>query len=389
MNAMIKKEEKYDWIIKLVLMLVFLWLFLLSIKLLGEVFKHYFSDNTTDLIRNATGDPIVSFFIGLLTTAVIQSSSSTTSIIVAFVGAGTISFANAIPMVMGANIGTSVTGILVSFGQIKNKLEFHKSFAAAVVHDNFNWFCVLLFLPLEIMTGFLGKTASFLTDLFIGGKGVKFSSPLDLVVKSSAKAIENFVARLFGNPITEHIAPGKTSYYPEYDGMLLTVMIILSLVLLFISLNYMSSIMKKILIGKFERIIHKFVFNNMLTSFLFGLIFTVSVQSSSVTISLIVPLVGAGILTLEQIFPYAVGANIGTTITGILAAMVTGNPSGITIALVHTLFNFFGAVVFIPLKVLPITTAKWFASKVRENRLWAIGFLVAMFFILPALFIFL
>ncbi|MBU4485442.1 MAG: Na/Pi symporter [Candidatus Delongbacteria bacterium] len=381
-------KNKYEWLLKLVLMLFFLWLFLLSIKLLGDVFKHYFSDNTADLIRNATDNPLVAFFIGLLTTAIIQSSSSTTSILVAFVGAGTISFENAIPMVMGANIGTSVTGIIVSFGQVKNKLEFHRSFAAAVVHDNFNWFSVLLFLPLEIATGFIGKSAKYLTELFVGSSGVKFESPLDLVVKSISKMIEHFMAGLFGNPIAEHVIAGKASNYPVYDGLLLTVMIILSLALLFVSLNYMSSIMKKILIGKFERIIHKFVFNNMITSFLFGLIFTVSVQSSSVTISLIVPLVGAGILSLEQIFPYAVGANIGTTITGILAAMVTGNPSGISIALAHTLFNIFGAMVFIPFKKLPISTAKWFSYKVRDNRLWAVVFLLVMFFVIPLIFIF-
>ena len=375
-------------------MVFWLWFFLLSIKLLGEVFKHYFSDNTTDLISNATDNPLISFFIGLLATAIIQSSSSTTSIIVAFVGTATvtgqgiISFENAIPMVMGANIGTSVTGIIVSFGQIKNKLEFHRSFAAAVLHDNFNWFSVLLFLPLEIMTGFIGKSSKFLTELFVGRSGVQFKSPLDLVVKSVAKFIENSMAQIFGNPISEHVVAGKTSSYPVYNGLLLTVMIILSLTLLFVSLNYMSSIMKKILIGKFERIIHKFVFNNMVTSFLFGLIFTVSVQSSSITISLVVPLVGAGILSLEQIFPYAVGANIGTTITGILAAMVTGNIGGINIPLAHTLFNAFGAIVFIPLKQLPITTAKWLASKVKKNRIWAVIFLITMFFIIPAIFIF-
>ncbi|HXK50655.1 MAG TPA: hypothetical protein PKW56_09345, partial [Clostridiales bacterium] len=104
---------------------------------------------------------------------------------------------------------------------------------------------------------------------------------------------------------------------------------------------------------------------------------------SAITISLVVPLVGSGILTLEQIFPYAVGANIGTTITGILAALVTGNPSGISIALAHTLFNVFGSIIFIPLRKLPIGAARWFSMKVKKNRLWAVGFLVTMFFLLP------
>ena len=150
----------------------------------------------------------------------------------------------------------------------------------------------------------------------------------------------------------------------------------------------MSAIMKKILIGKFEKIIHKYVFNQAMTALLFGILFTVSVQSSSITISIVVPLVGAGILSMEQIFPYAVGANIGTTITGILAAFVTGNASGISIALVHTLFNVFAATVFIPLKALPIGAARWFASKAGQNKFWAIGYALIVFFIIPLLIIF-
>jgi sodium-dependent phosphate cotransporter len=58
---------------------------------------------------------------------------------------------------------------------------------------------------------------------------------------------------------------------------------------------------------------------------------TVIVQSSSITTSLMVPMAGAGILALEQIFPYTVGTNIGTTITVILVALVTGNLSAIVV----------------------------------------------------------
>jgi hypothetical protein len=208
------KIRKNDWVIKLISMLAFLWLFLLSIKLLGEVFKHYFSDHTTELIMNATADPFISLFVGILATAIIQSSSSTTSIIVAFVGAGTMGYENAIPMIMGANIGTSVTGILVSFGQIKNKLEFHRSFAAAVVHDFFNWFAVIIFLPIEIYTGVLAKSAKYLTNVFVGTGGVKFDSPLDAAVKGASKFVECGVAEILGNPVCEHVIIGKNERLP-------------------------------------------------------------------------------------------------------------------------------------------------------------------------------
>ena len=368
----------------LFLMMFFLWLFLLSIKLLGGTFKHYFSADADGLIMNATSNPLVSLFIGVLATAIIQSSSSTTSIIIAFVGSGALSYLNAVPMIMGANIGTSITGIIVSFGNIRNRLEFKRAFSSAIVHDFFNWLTVFILLPLEMYTRIISKSARSLMEFCIGsGAGATFKSPLDAVVKTIAKKIEFTVAGVFGNPLVEKVIGGKPKTIPDYDWILLVVMIILSLALLFVALKYMSQIMKKVLIGRFEKIIHKYVFKRIATALLFGILFTMSVQSSSITISLVVPLVGAGILTLEKIFPYAVGANIGTTITGILASMVTGNPAGISIALVHTIFNISGAAIFIPLRFIPIGAATWFSEKAAENRLWAFGYIALMFFVIP------
>ncbi|PID27119.1 MAG: hypothetical protein CR982_06620 [Candidatus Cloacimonadota bacterium] len=376
------KSPTIEFLINLIGILIFLWLFLISIKLLGGTFKHFFKEESVELIKSATGNPLVSLFIGVIATAIIQSSSSTTSIIIAFVASGVLSFNNAIPMIMGANIGTSITGLIVSFGNVRNKVEFRRSFSAAIVHDFFNWLTVIIFLPLELMFGILSKTATFLTSMVTGtkGVGVKFDSPLDSIINPISKCIEKSTSTLMGNPITE-------KGIPEYDATLLIVMIIISLSLLFLSLKYMSSIMKTMLLGKFEKIIHKFVFNNTITSLIFGILFTISVQSSSITISIVVPLVGAGILTLEQIFPYAIGANIGTTITGILAALVTGQACSISIALVHTTFNIYGGAIFIPLKRIPIGTARWFSDRVYENRLWALGFIVTMYFIMPLMVI--
>ena len=141
---MSKSTKKY--IIDFILMLFFLWVFLLSIKLFGGAFKHYFNADAKNLIENATNNPMMSLLIGILATAIIQSSSSTTSIVIAFVGAGTLSFSNAIPMIMGANIGTSVTNTIVSFANVKNPIEFKRSFASATVHDIFNILAVALFL---------------------------------------------------------------------------------------------------------------------------------------------------------------------------------------------------------------------------------------------------
>ncbi|MBN2789679.1 MAG: Na/Pi symporter [Candidatus Delongbacteria bacterium] len=385
---MLKSKNLKNTIINLLLMTLLLWIFLLSIKLFGDVFKGYFKSDAQNLIENATNNPIISLLIGILATAIIQSSSSTTSMIITFVGCGTLSFSHAIPMIMGANIGTSVTNTIVSFGSIRNPLEFRRSFASAIVHDIFNILSVILFLPLELMTGFISKSATTLTEFLVGSKGLKFNSPLNELVKPASTKIQLFFAELLKNPIVEKVEHAKTKMSIEYDGILLSVLVLIALIMLFISLKYMSKIMKAILIGRFERILHKYVFNNILTSFIFGILFTVSVQSSSITTSLIVPLVGAGILNINQIFPYTVGANIGTTITGILASLVSGNPFGISIALVHTLFNVFGAIVFIPLKFIPIKLSELLSAKSAENKLWAASYVALVFFIIPIVLIF-
>lgn len=381
-------KELRSTLLKFAMMLILLWIFLLSIKLFGGAFKHYFKADAKNLIENATNNPMISLLIGILATAIIQSSSSTTSIIIAFVGAGTLSFNNAIPMIMGANIGTSVTNTIVSFANVKNPVEFRRSFASATVHDVFNILAVAIFLPLELVTGFISRSASFITELLIGTKGVQFDSPVNHIVKPAAAKIELTIAYIMDNPVTETIKDGSVKHSIEYSGLLLTVVTIFALVLLFFSLKYMSEIMKSILLGKFERILHKYVFNNMITSFIFGILFTISVQSSSITTSLVVPLVGAGILNIYQIFPYTVGANIGTTITGILASLVSGNPFGISIALVHTLFNIFGAIVFIPLRSLPIKLSQMLSKKATENKAWALGYVAVVFFVVPVSLIF-
>lgn len=61
----------------------------------------------------------------------------------------------AIPIVMGANIGTSVTNTIVALGQIKDKNDFRRAFAGATVHDMFNWMSVIVLLPLEVVSGLL------------------------------------------------------------------------------------------------------------------------------------------------------------------------------------------------------------------------------------------
>ena len=133
---------------KPILVLAYLYVFLVSISLMGSSFKYFGIGFATKLLT-MTDNPVVSLFIGLLATAIIQSSSTTTSLIVALVSGGCLTVHNAVPMVMGANIGTTVTNTIVSFFQISRREEFARAFPAAIVHDIFNVMAVMVFLPLE------------------------------------------------------------------------------------------------------------------------------------------------------------------------------------------------------------------------------------------------
>jgi sodium-dependent phosphate cotransporter len=157
-------------------------------------------------------------------------------------------------------------------------------------------------------------------------------------------------------------------------------------------------LLQSLVLKKLESFFDTYVFRNLAMSFIVGLVLTVMVQSSSITTSLIVPLAGAGVLRLQQIFPFTVGANIGTTITGLLAALaVAGQPdieptlvlAGATVAFAHFLFNSTGAIIFLPFKKMreiPVHVAEWLAEVCLKNRIIPIVFIVLVFYLIPLAF---
>ncbi|HAE87320.1 TPA: hypothetical protein DCG86_04775, partial [Candidatus Marinimicrobia bacterium] len=197
---------------------------------------------------------------------------------------------------------------------------------------------------------------------------VTFNSPLKLIVNPLATQLAELLNK---NPV---------------------LIVILALIFLFIALRYIVVVLKSVFINKAENFFDKVIFKSTFTALAFGLILTVLVQSSSITTSLIVPIVGSGILTLYQVFPYTVGANIGTTITAILASLVTGKTEALIVAFAHFMFNVSGAVLILSvpfLRNIPLWGAKKFSELVYNNRYISILFLLIFFFIIPLLVIFL
>ena len=354
-----------------VLFLLFLYLFLLSIQLMGGAFKLFGRGFAEKLISTA-GDPITGLFIGLLATALTQSSSLTTSIVVGLVASGTLGIHGAIPIVMGANIGTTITNTIVSLGHISRKEEFRRAFSASIVHDTFNILSVSILFPLQYFTGFLEHISIFFEKLLINIGSMTFASPLKVITGPVAEAITDLLER---NLPSSKAAAGLTLF--------------LALILLFLSLRYMVHYMKALIMTRAEVIFEQTIFKTPYHGFLYGLLLTALVQSSSATVSLIVPLAGAGMIRLDRVFPYTMGANIGTTVTALMAALATGNASALAVAVSHLMFNVCGIAIFWWIRFIPIAIAEKLAGLTMRNRGYAVYYVVLIFFVIPLTVIFL
>ena len=364
---------KYPNLFAVLKSIFFLYLFFLSLQLMGDSLKLFGKEFSESLIAT-TSNPFVGLFIGILATSIIQSSSSTTSIVVGMVAAGALDINTAIPIVMGANIGTSITNTIASLPQINRSNEFKRAFAAATVHDFFNFLSVIVIFPIQLATNFLGIAASNLADLFQNVGGLNFLSP----VKELTKPVSKFIL----HELTNLIDSSSSNQLMGWVGL------VLAIILLLVALKYMVSALKILVVSKAKIWFDKYLFSTAGRAFTVGILLTILVQSSSITTSLVVPMAGAGLLTLIQIFPYTLGSNIGTTVTAMLAALMTGSLAAITVAFAHLLFNISGILVWWPFKKVPITLAEKFAEYSTKNKLIPVAYVLIMFFIIPILVIF-
>jgi sodium-dependent phosphate cotransporter len=342
--------------------------FLVSIDLLVTSLS-YVGKDTVRSVLEVTANPFISLFIGLLVTALIQSSSTTTSMIVAMVASGSLEMQQAIPMIMGANIGTTITSNIVSLSYITNRQVFGRAFSSATIHDHFNILTTIVLFPLQLKYNFLGlisiKVASFLTVGHFDAGEANFS-----MFKLGNLVVNEWIIDFIGNPL---------------------LVLVLSVILLFVSIKLFTRIIYKLFLGSGSSKVEKLIFKNPFKSFGWGAVITASLQSSSVTTSFIVPLVATSKIQLKHIYPFIVGANIGTTVTALLAALFK-SPEAISIAVAHLLFNLLGGVIFllIPgLNRLPLFLTNFLASLTLKFRLISVIYIIITFFLLPFAFIYL
>jgi len=402
--------------------LFFLYFFLFGLDLLGSGAKVMGGCTAGSLFGDDT-NPVAGLMVGILATVFLQSSSTTTSIVVSLVGASTVSVNQGIYMIMGANIGTSVTNTIVAIGQMGDGDQLERAFAGATVHDMFNFLTVAIFFPVELITGYLRRLTAACVRNFYSRDGEKWVGPIKQWVGPLTKKVI-----IANKNIIKGVAKGEScsDYYPiecedpdsptkstcsqvgliacdkgtdacpaffqadatQSDDQIsgITVFII-GLVILFICLFAMVTMLQKMLLTTSTRIMYKATNINGYLAILVGVGITILVQSSSITTSTFTPLVGVGVIRLEQMFPITLGANIGTTITALLAALLS-TTEAMQVALAHLFFNISGIIVWYPvpfMREIPLNAARSLGKATRILRIFPVIYILVCFLIIPFL----
>ncbi len=253
-------------------------LFLFGMDIMTKALKLTAGDHMKDLLARFTRNRFVGAGMGAIITSIIQSSSVTTVLLVGFISAGIMSMAQSVPVIIGANIGTTITAQILAFKVTK---------------------LALLLIAVGFFLSFVSKKNQLRQYGFmIMGLGLVF----------------------FGMSVMSDGMKPLRSYQPFIDFM--------------ITLE--------------SPVFAAFV----------GAAFTAVIQSSSATTGILIVMAGQGLLGLESAIALTLGSNVGTCVTAGLAAI--GKPrEAVRTAVVHTLFNVFGAALWIGLVPQLADIARW------------------------------
>lgn len=356
------------------LILVLVYLLMVSVGVLSQGFRGISggSDGAAAIFEFAN-NPLVGVILGVLATALVQSSSAVTSVIVGLVGGG-LPIAIAIPMIMGSNMGTTVTNTLAALGSLNDSEAFNRSFSAATVHDFFNLFTIVIFLPLELLFHPLEQLSGSMANWIQGSEDLSVQQ-FDFI-RAITRPLINQIRDLI------RLLPGGI------DSIVMILVGITSVLAVIYGLNIL---LKKVVKGSAQRLFNAAIGKNAGLAVLSGLVTTLIVQSSTLTTVLIVPMAGAGIFTLAQVYPFTLGANIGTPITALMSATaITGNYQvvALQVAIVHFLYNALGVALFAavpPLYKLPMRSAQALANGARRSPWIVPGYLLGVFFVIPGI----
>ena len=350
----------------------------------------------------------------------------------------------AIPIVMGTNIGTTVTNTIVAVVSFGDREIFQRAFKGATIHDMFNVLSVLVLLPLELASRYL----FYLTEAIVDSLDIstdeslnkdllkKITKPFtNVIIQLDKKVIEklakgnedaetlslikkccgNFV-NITSNSTTKYEVVNSTAknhtvctktckFLFHSTGMSDTgvgvILLILSLIILCVCLVLLVKLIQSLTEGRNgRRFLELFdtgqfpetlEFLSGYLAIIVGIGLTILVQSSSVFTSAVTPLIGRGLVSLDTFYPLTLGSNIGTTVTGILAAFATDSEklkSALQIALCHLFFNISGIIIWYPIppmREIPKKLAEKLGEIAAKYRWFSVVYLFSVFLVFPGI----
>ena len=354
-----------------------LYFFLAALNVLGSGLGTFgrASDFLTQLFAYGE-NPFIALLAGVLVTMIVQSSSFTSALIVTLVASGEMTLGTAVFAIMGANIGTAVTGVIVALANVRIKRNFRRSFTAALMHDFFNILTVAIVFPLELISGLFHEAGRGIFTRMAGGLA-------DLVGLEEV-ARPNSPVKVITAPVVD-VANGVASILtstPASQGLLVAG---LGMLLMFGALIFMVQNLRGALLRHMDGLFRTYFFRSDVRAYGVGLVSTILVQSSTITSSLMVPLAGAGVVRLRRVLPFMMGANLGTTVTSVLAATANPVAAAMTVALFHVIFNLTGTAVWYPLRYIPLRIATWYGRLAARQTRYAFVFLIGVFLVIPLL----
>ncbi len=263
-------------------------LFLYGMDVMGDALKKSAGRKLKTILGNLTSNKWKGFLLGLGVTAVIQSSSATTVMVVGFVNSGAMLLSQAIGVILGANVGTAVTAWLTALNGIGG--------SAAEATEWLEWLKPSAWMPVLALIGIC---------LIMFAKKEK--------KKDIGVILMGFAVLMVGMDTMSGAVSGLKES-PEFHQILL-------------------------------------LFNNPILGVLAGTVLTAVVQSSSASVGILQALSSTGVISYSAAMPIIMGQNIGTCVTAMLSS-ISANKNGKRAALVHLYFNIIGVILWMGLYYL-------------------------------------
>ncbi|XP_064468880.1 sodium-dependent phosphate transport protein 2C-like [Ornithodoros turicata] len=411
------------------------YMFLVSLDLMSLAFRLFAGRPAGNAVVHSEviKNPVVGVLMGLLLTVLVQSSSSSTSIAVTLVGSQLLTVHDAIPIVMGANLGTSVTSSVMALATRREE-PFRPAFAAAAVHQLFNWLTVLLIMPFELSFAFLEWSSKLAVQALDRNHRLKRYDH----VRALTRPLTNYIVQLEnvgpqddsdaasvnmstirtccatnGSKCVQECRSAFTTFRmgDQLSGL---VLLFLAFLLLLGCLTAMARILGTATRFQLLLAITKFSPASQQASerdtccgrlclegyicLCLGLLMTMLLHSSSALSCMVTSLASgnpsAGGLDLQQVvYPLTLGANVGTTTTGILAALAGDSAQrsdALQLALCHTFLNVYGVLLFYPVPFMrfPVILAHKLANTAAKYRWFPLAYLLLLFISLPCVVLF-